>query len=763
MDTKQHSDLMPQEPLLSGVGTEKTQEELRHLISIMRSSHDTIIGKDRNGIITSWNAGAEMLFGYTADEVIGRPITLLFPADRLEEERAIEQAVLLEGESVNRYETVRLHKDGTLIDVSLTISPIRNEQGDIIGATKFAHDISDRKKAEMRIRELNRTLESRIAERSDALIQSEKRYHDALDKMMEGVQIIDHDWRYVYLNDAAVAQSSFTREELLGHTMMAKYPGMENTPLFGVLAECMADRCARTMENEFVFPDGSKGVFQLSIQPMSDGLFILSTDITEKKRSEEALRMSEDRFHTAMDSMIEGVSIIGRDWRYLYINDTALSRSTFTREELIGHTIMEIYPGIEQMPFFGHLERCMTERVAGSTETEFTFPNGETKRLALKIHPATDGLFIVSADITEKWKAEEALRISEQRYYHALDSMMEGVSIIGFDWRYVYVNVTTASRTEYPREDLIGRSLFEVFPGIEKHPHFNILQECMTERVAKKVEAEFKFPNGKVVYFDMSIQPAIDGIFILSTDITERKRSEQELEIYREQLKRQNIELEQFAYIASHDLQEPLRMVSSYVQLLERRYKDKLDNDANEFISFAVDGTVRMKQLINDLLSYSTLGRPVTIEVVDMELVLEQVRANLMAVIAETGAVVTSTELPSLRACQSEMVQVMQNLIGNAMKFNQPHIPPQVDISYRLEDEYHLFSVTDNGIGIEEEYKEKVFIPFKRLHDRWTYTGSGIGLAVVQKIIHRYDGNVWFTSQPGKGTTFFFTIKRTGR
>ncbi|HRF81010.1 MAG TPA: ATP-binding protein, partial [Flavobacteriales bacterium] len=242
---------------------------------------------------------------------------------------------------------------------------------------------------------------------------------------------------------------------------------------------------------------------------------------------------------------------------------------------------------------------------------------------------------------------------------------------------------------------------------------------------------------------------------------TERKRWEQELEAHREQLKRQNIELEQFAYIASHDLQEPLRMVSSYVQLLERRYRDKLDSDANEFIAFAVDGTVRMKQLINDLLSYSLLGRPVTIEVVDMQLVLEQVRANLMAAITESGAVVTSTELPSLRACQSEMVQVMQNLIGNAMKFHQPHVPPQVDITYRLDDEYHLFSVTDNGIGIEEEYKEKVFIPFKRLHDRWTYTGSGIGLAVVQKIIHRYGGNVWFTSQPGKGTTFFFTIKRT--
>lgn len=738
-----------------------TLDEQRLLTAFIQTSHDAIIGKDRNGIITSWSPGAERVFGYTAKEVIGKAITILFPPDRLDEERAIEQEVFVKGGHVKHYETVRRRKDGSLVDVSLTISPVRNEQGGIIGASKFAHDITDRKKAELEVRELNRTLESRIAERSAALLHSEKRYHDALDKMMEGVQIIDRDWRYTYVNDAVVAQSNYTREDLLGHTMMEMYPGIEHTPLFGVLENCMTERCARIMENEFVFPDGTKGVFQLSIQPMADGLFILSSDITDKKKAEEALRTSEERYHDALNSMIEGVTIIDHTWRYLYINETELSRTNFTREEMIGHTIMEKFPGIEQMPVFKHLERCMTERITESTETEFILLNGETKRFALKIHPSTDGLFIVSADITEKWKAAEALRISEQRYYHALDSMMEGVSIIGFDWRYVFVNMTTASRSQYSRDELIGRSLLEVYPGIEKHPLFPVLERCMTERVAEKLDVEFKFPNGKVGHYAMSIQPAIDGLFLLSTDITERKRWEQELETHREQLKRQNIELEQFAYIASHDLQEPLRMVSSYVQLLERRYRDRLDSDANEFIAFAVDGTVRMKQLINDLLSYSLLGRPVTIEVVDMQLVLEQVRANLMAAITESGAVVTSTELPSLRACQSEMVQVMQNLIGNAMKFHQPHVPPQVDITYRLDDEYHLFSVTDNGIGIEEEYKEKVFIPFKRLHDRWTYTGSGIGLAVVQKIIHRYGGNVWFTSQPGKGTTFFFTIKRT--
>ncbi len=634
---------MNRDPMENEIPTRMmTLDEQRLLTAFIQTSHDAIIGKDRNGIITSWNPGAERVFGYTAKEVIGKPITILFPPDRLDEKRAIEQEVFVKGGYVKHYETVRRRKDGSLVDVSLTISPIRNEQGEIIGASKFAHDITDRKKAEMEVRELNRTLESRIVERSNALIQTEKRYHDALDKMMEGVQIIDRGWRYTYLNDAVIAQSRYTRDELLGHTMMEMYPGIEHTPLFGVLETCMTDQCARIMENEFVFPDGTKGVFQLSIQPMADGLFILSSDITDRK------------------------------------------------------------------------------------------------------------------------KAEEALRISEQRYYHALDSMMEGVSIIGFDWRYVFVNMTTASRSEHSRDELIGRSLMEVYPGIEKHPLFPVLERCMTERVAEKLDVEFKFPNGKVGQFAMSIQPAIDGLFLLSTDITERKRWEQELEAHREQLKRQNIELEQFAYIASHDLQEPLRMVSSYVQLLERRYKDKLDSDANEFIAFAVDGTVRMKQLINDLLSYSMLGRPVTIEAVDMQVVLEQVRANLTAAIAESGAVVTSTELPSLRACQSEMVQVMQNLIGNAMKFHQPHAVPQVDIKYRLDDEYHLFSVTDNGIGIEEEYKEKVFIPFKRLHDRWTYTGSGIGLAVVRKIIHRYGGNVWFTSQPGKGTTFFFTIKRSG-
>ena len=496
----------------------RIEDAKQHLVAIMRSSNDAIISMDTDARITSWNPGAEQVFGYPAAEMIGRHVADLIPEDRRGTEHELDRRVLSGQDHVEHYETVRKRKDGSLVAVSLTISPIRNERGVITGASKFAHDITERRKAQAELERLNRTLEQRIAERTADLQKSEKRYHDALDVLMEGVQIISTDHRYLYVNDALVQQSGYTRDELLGATMMERYPGIEKSPMFEALQECLQRREARVMENEFVFPDGSRRVFNLSIQPVAEGLFILSSDITE------------------------------------------------------------------------------------------------------------------------------------------------------------------------------------------------------------------------------------------------RKKAEAEVAAQRTQLEEQNKELEQFAYIASHDLQEPLRMVTSYVQLLQRRYGDKLDADALEFIAYAVDGAERMKQLINDLLAFSRLGRPSLQDGVDLDVVLGMVLVNLDTAIKEASATVTSDPLPTLTAARTEMLQLFQNLIGNAVKFRRDGVPPVVVVTCRDEGDHWAFSVRDNGIGMDEQYSAKVFTPFKRLHDRSKYAGSGIGLAVAQKIVHRYGGRIRFNSVPGEGTTFHFTI-----
>ncbi len=252
------------------------------------------------------------------------------------------------------------------------------------------------------------------------------------------------------------------------------------------------------------------------------------------------------------------------------------------------------------------------------------------------------------------------------------------------------------------------------------------------------------------------------GILGISRDITERHEAEKRLRLTLADLARSNEELEQFAYVASHNLQEPLRMVSSYTQLLARRYQGRLDPDADDFIAYAVDGANRMQDLITDLLALSRVGtRGKKFEPVDCTAALGQALGNLGATIEESAAVLTHGPLPTLLADRSQIVQLLQNLIGNAIKFRGKE-PPRIHVSAAPGDQEWLFSVSDDGIGIDPQYAERIFAIFQRLHTREEYPGTGIGLAICKKVVERHRGRIWVESQLGEGSTFHFTIATGG-
>jgi PAS domain S-box-containing protein len=244
----------------------------------------------------------------------------------------------------------------------------------------------------------------------------------------------------------------------------------------------------------------------------------------------------------------------------------------------------------------------------------------------------------------------------------------------------------------------------------------------------------------------------------LYSEITERKKTENMLTISSQELARSNAELERFAYVASHDLQEPLRMIAGYLQLLDQRFKDIIDQDAKEFIGFAVDGAKRMQNLINDLLTYSRIGTKVQpFELTDCETVLNTVMHNLKIAIEESKAQVAHTPLPTVMGDSTQLIQLFQNLIGNAIKFCRER-QPFVRIGAEQKDDFWLFSVEDNGIGIDPKYFEQIFVIFQRLHNWKDYPGTGIGLAICKRIVQRHGGEIWVESKLGNGTTFFFTI-----
>jgi len=361
-------------------------------------------------------------------------------------------------------------------------------------------------------------------------------------------------------------------------------------------------------------------------------------------------------------------------------------------------------------------------------------------------------------DTTESKRAEAALRESERKYTELVQEAADAVLSLDRFGNVVSYNPAAERLSGYTAEEMVGRHFARVaavaagsipralkeftlcLAGQERPPFEITIVRKDGSRFVGEVHARRIRREGKTI-----------GAQVTLRDITERKRTA-------EALARSNAELEQFAYVASHDLQEPLRMVTGYLGLLQRRYEGRLDADADEFIGFAADGAERMRQLINDLLSYSRVHtRAKAFEPTDCGVLMEEVQADLGVAIEESGAEVTWDALPTVMADGTQLRRVLQNLVGNALKFRGEE-RPRVHVSAEEESGVWRFSVRDNGIGIDPRHKDRVFVIFQRLHGRDKYPGTGMGLATVKKIVERHGGRTWVESKAGQGATFFFTV-----
>jgi PAS domain S-box-containing protein len=363
--------------------------------------------------------------------------------------------------------------------------------------------------------------------------------------------------------------------------------------------------------------------------------------------------------------------------------------------------------------------------------------------------------------------AEKHLGQMESRYRGLLEAAPDAMVVVNQAGEIVLLNVQAEKQFGYKRDELLGQKVKNLIPeGFAERIVADALrsaEDALAQQIGTGIELIGRRKDGSEFPLELMLSPleSAEGILVTAAirDITTRKKGEADLLNKMEELNRSNEELGQFAYIASHDLQEPLRMVASYTQLLSRRYKGKLDSDADEFIAFAVDGAGRMQRLIQDLLTYSRVGtKGQDLLETSSEEALQHALINLRGSIEASGAQVTHDPLPTVAADEMQLVQLFQNLVGNAIKYQSPGVPKVHISAIQNGGKKWMFSVKDNGLGIDPQYFEKIFGMFQRLHKREEFAGTGIGLAICKKIVERHGGSIAVESQPGKGSTFSFAL-----
>ena len=358
-------------------------------------------------------------------------------------------------------------------------------------------------------------------------------------------------------------------------------------------------------------------------------------------------------------------------------------------------------------------------------------------------------------------QAEEQLRTSEETSRQLLDASSDACMLFDADGTMRACNQVFVSRFGIDSSQVASTDLWSYFsPDVASERQIAVAGVV----AAGKPVVTSDIRDGR--HLSNSIYPLKDNdgivrrVAVYSRDISEQVWAEQKIKSYVAEIERSNEDLEQFAYVASHDLREPLRQVSSYVALLERRYGPQLDDDARQFIAYAREGVTRMDQLILDLLEYSRIGRGQPLAVMEAEPAAHIATANLKTVLADSdGNVSIQSPLPRVLASEPQLIRLFQNLIGNGLKYHRDGVPPRITISAVTDADFATFTVTDNGIGIEAEYFERIFGIFQRLHIRTQYPGTGIGLAVCRKVVERHGGHIWVESTPGEGTSFHFSLK----
>lgn len=617
-------------------------------------------------------------------------------------------------------------------------------------------------------------LRRRVAELETRLAEAET----ALDSVPVLISYVSTDERYKRVNRAYEQMFDVRLEDIVGRSIQELTGEPHYSKAKQYIARALAGERV-TFESRIRHKDGTLHDLEVTYSPhiTSDGTIkgavIFVRDLTGEKQARAALREKEQDLISVLNNVPDVISRYGPDLRIQFSSAAVEKHTGKAPDYFVGKTPadLEMPQELTQM-LEGALQQVFATGQPSGIRFEFTGPMGPRQYECIAAPETKDdgsvrSVLAVSHDITEQLRAENDLRHSEERQRLAVEAGRVGlwhwdISSNRVEWSDLLYDLHGLKRGSFDgtvegfaalvhaedRERVAAALAKSLADGSPYHVEFRCSGDDGIER--------WIFTNGRVL-FENGLPARMLGATI---DVSESKAAAEALARANEELKRANEDLNQFAYSASHDLKEPLRMVALYTQLLKRRYAGRLDEEASHYIAYAVDGARRMEQLISDLLAYTqaiNAHSESPLAPIDLQAAMATVLSNLDAAIRESGATIICGDLPTVNWREMHAVQVLQNLIGNALKYRADDRTPEIAVAAVRAGKFWMFSVSDNGIGVEEIYHEKIFGIFKRLHNNEKYRGTGIGLAICQKVIERNGGRIWLTSVPGEGTTFFFT------
>jgi PAS domain S-box-containing protein len=734
---------------------------------LLEAAPDAMVVVNQNGDIVLLNVRAEKEFGYRRDELLGQQVKTIIPkgfAERLIADGTRSTADALAQQIGTGIELNGRRKDGSEFPIEIMLSPLESAEGILV--TAAIRDISVRRAAEKR------------------LGQMEGRYRGLLEAAPDAMVVVNPGGDIVLLNVRAEKEFGYRRDELVGQQVKTIIPKGFAERLIAdgtrTTAEALAQQIGTGIELSGRRKDGSEFPIEIMLSPLesAEGTLVTAAirDISVRRAAEKHLGQMEGRYRGLLEAAPDAMVVVNPGGDIVLLNVQAEKQFGYRRDELVGQKVKNIIPeGFAERLVADGLRSdadALAQQIGTGIELNGRRKDGSEFPIEIMLSPleSAEGILVTAAirDISVRRAAEKHLGQMEGRYRGLLEAAPDAMVVVNRRGEIVLLNVQAERQFGYHRDELVGQKMKNIIPdGFAERLISDGLrspEDALAQKIGTGIELIGRRKDGTEFPIELMLSPleSAEGVLVTAAirDITTRKTAETHLIHKVEELNRSNEELGQFAYIASHDLQEPLRMVASYTQLLSRRYKGKLDAEADDFIAFAVDGANRMQRLIQDLLAYSRVGTKGT-DLLDYssEEALQQALINLRAPIGDSGALVTHDPLPNVLADEMQLIQLFQNLVGNAIKYQSPGIPViHVSAAMNVEKKW-IFSIRDNGLGIDPQYFEKIFGMFQRLHKREEFAGTGIGLAICKKIVERHGGNISVESQPGQGSTFRFTLE----